>query len=444
MDGNKLMERTCAEQQESVQETGLWLSAFGVLGQSFIGQQTQTDISDLRFNVVNETGNTARVRVTGQIRTAVLAVAQTQEVDEEWLVVQEDGKWKWCGYCTVEVTREIPVTRVVTATPVPTPTPTATPEAPRLWSLTGLDGEAIHSIVVGTDGAIYAASYGDRHGVFESSDGGATWTAINNGLGDLDVYLLAIALENPDILFAMTRSSVWRTTDGGQTWFPIGSPYHYDPDRVGPVAPISPDGRQVLGIGRYTETYISYDAGASWEVLTEEFGWCDIIHPAVSDPQTVYCLSTYDLGGAEPTVFKSSDGGGTWWECASVGAGYDLTRIAVSSETPEVLFAGTVENGIYRSTDGCGSWIPVNGTLPNQGSGVAVYALTIDPMNPARLYAALGEYGLYESTNSGEMWQPIDVWSPRGAHTVISAIALSKNPSGQIYLGTNGFGVWKL
>lgn len=98
MDGNTLMERTCAEQQESVQEAGLWLSVFGILGQLFTGQQTQTDISDLRFNVVNETGNTAHVRVTGQIRTAVLAFAQTQEVDEEWLMVQEDGKWKWCGY----------------------------------------------------------------------------------------------------------------------------------------------------------------------------------------------------------------------------------------------------------------------------------------------------------------------------------------------------------
>ena len=98
MDGNKLMERTCAEQRENVQEAGLWLSALGMLGHSFTGQRVQGDISDVRFNVVGETGNTARVRVTGQIRVAVLAFAQTQEVDEEWLMVQEDGKWKWCGY----------------------------------------------------------------------------------------------------------------------------------------------------------------------------------------------------------------------------------------------------------------------------------------------------------------------------------------------------------
>lgn len=97
MDGNELLERTCAEQQGNVQEAGLWLSAFAVLAQSFTGQQTEADISDLNFAVVDKSGDTARVRVSGQIRTAVLAVAQVQEVDEVWRMVREDGKWKWCG-----------------------------------------------------------------------------------------------------------------------------------------------------------------------------------------------------------------------------------------------------------------------------------------------------------------------------------------------------------
>ena len=97
LDGNKLAERTCAAQQENIQQAGLWASVFGIFGQMTIGQQGKTDVSDLKFTTVRSSGDEAYVRVTGQIRVAVLALSQTQKVDETWRMVKEDGKWKWCG-----------------------------------------------------------------------------------------------------------------------------------------------------------------------------------------------------------------------------------------------------------------------------------------------------------------------------------------------------------
>ncbi len=97
LDGNKLAERTCAAQQANVQQAGMWTSAFAILGQMMIGQQGKTDVSSLNFTTVRSSGDTAYVRVTGQIRAAVLALATTQNVDETWRMVREDGKWKWCG-----------------------------------------------------------------------------------------------------------------------------------------------------------------------------------------------------------------------------------------------------------------------------------------------------------------------------------------------------------
>lgn len=97
LDGNKLAERTCDAQQETVQSGAIWLSAFAALGQMFTGQRTQADISDLRFVTISRSDDTAQVRVTGEIRTAVLAIAQKQQVDETWQMVREGGKWKWCG-----------------------------------------------------------------------------------------------------------------------------------------------------------------------------------------------------------------------------------------------------------------------------------------------------------------------------------------------------------
>jgi len=97
LDGNKIAERTCTAQQANVQQAGMWASVFGMFGQQTIGQQSKTDISDLKFTTISSSGDTAQVRVTGQVRFAVLALSQTQDVNETWRMVREDGKWRWCG-----------------------------------------------------------------------------------------------------------------------------------------------------------------------------------------------------------------------------------------------------------------------------------------------------------------------------------------------------------
>jgi hypothetical protein len=89
MDGTQLIARTCVAQHGTVLTGGLWLSALSVLA----GQQTKVDTSDLHFLTSTVTDSSAQVHVIGKIRTAVLAVAQEQDLDETWQMVWEDGKW---------------------------------------------------------------------------------------------------------------------------------------------------------------------------------------------------------------------------------------------------------------------------------------------------------------------------------------------------------------
>ena len=98
LDGNKILERTCIAQRENVQTASLWNSAFAMLPQMFgLDVKVQGDISDLEFTTTYIDEETAHVRVTGELRVAVLGVAQALPVDETWLVIKEEGKWKWCG-----------------------------------------------------------------------------------------------------------------------------------------------------------------------------------------------------------------------------------------------------------------------------------------------------------------------------------------------------------
>lgn len=100
MDGNKILDRTCLEQRAAIQEWGLWNSAFALLPQLFgLDIKSQGDVSGLKFSrtSINADETVANVRVYGEIRVAVLAFAQAYPVDETWLMIKEDGAWRWCG-----------------------------------------------------------------------------------------------------------------------------------------------------------------------------------------------------------------------------------------------------------------------------------------------------------------------------------------------------------
>jgi hypothetical protein len=61
-------------------------------------------------------------------------------------------------------------------------------------------------LYVGTEGG----------GVFKSRNGGATWTAINQGLTNLTVFALEIGPQDPPILYAGGGSGVFKTVTGGE------------------------------------------------------------------------------------------------------------------------------------------------------------------------------------------------------------------------------------
>ena len=67
-----------------------------------------------------------------------------------------------------------------------------------------------------TPTTLYAGGTG---GVFKSTDGGESWSAVSSGLTDLRVSSLAIDPKTPTTLYAGTSGSgVFRSADGGISW----------------------------------------------------------------------------------------------------------------------------------------------------------------------------------------------------------------------------------
>jgi len=55
-------------------------------------------------------------------------------------------------------------------------------------------------------------------GVVKSTDGGATWTAVNTGLTNHAIRTLALDPQQPDTLYSGTNGGLFRTVDGGEHW----------------------------------------------------------------------------------------------------------------------------------------------------------------------------------------------------------------------------------
>jgi photosystem II stability/assembly factor-like uncharacterized protein len=159
-------------------------------------------------------------------------------------------------------------------------------------------------------------------------------------------------------------------------------------------------------------------------------------------PATLYA-ATQGLG-----VFKSTNGGGSW---NAVNTGFttpDINSLAIDPANPSTLFAGTT-SGVFKSTNGGGSWNTVNTGLTN----TLVTALAIDPTTPATIYAGtLGIDtpgfptfgGVFKSTNGGGEWD--EVLTLSSTNTMVSRLAVDPISPMTVYAGTSGppFGeMWK-
>src|SRR5438876_10121863 len=117
----------------------------------------------------------------------------------------------------------------------------------------------------GTPTTIYAGTTGG--GVFRSTDGGVTWSAVNTGLSNLDVRALAIDPLTPTTLYAGTSGGgVFKSNDMGGTWKVLNAGL---PDLVVNAVAIDPRTRTTVYAGaRVGDFILQQTAGAETTNVT--------------------------------------------------------------------------------------------------------------------------------------------------------------------------------
>lgn len=91
----------CEEQKDSFREGAFVLSGIYTFAQGFLGtdQPVEIDASDIEYTRVDSLSSADRVvvEVEGEIRMTALGIVDSEELYYLWVMVNEDGQWKWCG-----------------------------------------------------------------------------------------------------------------------------------------------------------------------------------------------------------------------------------------------------------------------------------------------------------------------------------------------------------
>jgi photosystem II stability/assembly factor-like uncharacterized protein len=346
-----------------------------------------------------------------------------------------------------------------------------------LFANFGLNSGRINTIAVSPGNSQLILVGASTGGIWRSADGGATFSPVSDAQVDLSVGSIAFSRSNPSIVYAgmgdmqgcceYLGSGVLKSTDGGQTWTHVNNSTLPEPAAVSKIEVDPNDSNRVyVALYRtldnttansfpYGGVYVSTNGGVSWTKTLAGLPRDLVISADSNTPQTVYVTMRDILNvSTGPGVYKSTNGGMNWSliYTSAYNSGYPSPRdirVAVTPANPQRIYvyegdSPTNNIRVAVSDNGGASWANRGAAgldLGQFGYNTYIYA---DPANADTLY--VGGRDVYKSTNGGVSWTNLtksnNSYSVALAHPDQHALAFSSAGSGTIYIGNDG-GIYK-
>lgn len=283
----------------------------------------------------------------------------------------------------------------------------------------GFQFTAVEDISVSSNGPgnpnIFAGAF--PSGAFLSTNYGANWTAINNGINS--TYTTSFTTYDKNI-YAGGKTGVFLSTNNGSVWNNIG--LVNSGDVVSLYAAQDGSGHTIILAGTWNGLYRSTNNGGNWDSNLTLY-------------VSAFAISPFDssiFAGTQQGVIMSTDKGITW---NSRNIGFAVTNINRLAFCGSNLFASTTY-ALYLSTDNGLSWNPTNLQLP---ANILIYSLAVNlnGTGKADIFAGTNYAGVFVSTDNGSTWN-----FANSGLTDKSVYSLAVSGS-YLFAGTNVSGVWK-
>jgi len=229
----------------------------------------------------------------------------------------------------------------------------------------GLSG-AVRSVAVHPDTQVAYA--GTEDGIYVSNDRGLNWDILSNELGAGATQGLVIDPRNAQALYATKwGQGVYRSIDGGITW-QLGNAGLFDTQLFD--LDLHPQNSSVIYAATWSGVFQSVDAGANWVLLDSPKRTSEL----AIDPVNPDRLIVVTEGNG---IARSTDGGQTWAAInEGLGAVTQFVSVAIPPGGSGVVHAGSVNNGIFVSSDFGDTWIQ---TYAAPGGGAQPGPITPPP-----------------------------------------------------------------
>jgi len=87
-------------------------------------------------------------------------------------------------------------------------------------------------------------------------------------------------------------------------------------------------------------------------------------------------------------------------------SGYSIVTIKIHPQNNQIIYLGTIQNGMYRSIDGGNSWTHID----TDTVYTTLRVIEINPLNPDVIYAST-VYGVYKSIDGGINWHLLNTFN---------------------------------
>jgi photosystem II stability/assembly factor-like uncharacterized protein len=232
---------------------------------------------------------------------------------------------------------------------------------------------------------------GPESAIYKSTDAGASWKKMTNGLPEADMGRIGLAVSpaDPDVVYAVVEAAkeegFYRSRDAGVNWKKMSKYVSRSPQYYSEIVPDPRDVDRVYSMD--TWMHVTQDGGETFKKVGEKYKHVDN-HALWIDPDD----TDYLLAGCDGGVYESFDRGATWHFKANLPV-TQFYRVTVDNAEPFYnVYGGTQDNntvgGPSRTTTAQGivnsDWFVTVG-----GDG---FETVVDPQDPDIVYSQ-AQYG---------------------------------------------------